>query len=297
MTDTVTTDTDTGRKTLSKKALNRSFWTWYHGSTTGYNHQVMEGMSFATAMVPIVDDLYDTDEEKRDALQTYTPLFNTEMHMGFAVVGITASLEESKANGNVDVTPEMINGVRTSLMGPLAGMGDSLIPGTYVPILLSIALGLSAGGSVLGPLFYIVAWNVTMFLFIRFLFTRGYRLGVSSARFLVGQTATAIRESMIMLGSIVIGALAATWISVQTSLTVDLGGTVEQDGEQVPNQLHIQDTLDGILPGLLTLLLVLFAWFLLAKLRISPPLVMLIFAVIAFLGVLGGVFDPGLTSY
>ncbi|MFT3797681.1 PTS system mannose/fructose/sorbose family transporter subunit IID [Microbacterium sp.] len=282
---------------LSKKALNRSFWTWYHGSITGYNHQVMEGMSFATAMVPIVEDLYDTEEEKRDALQTYQPLFNTEMHMGFAVVGITASLEESKARGNEAVTPDMINGVRTSLMGPLAGMGDSLIPGTYVPILLSIALGLSAGGSVLGPLFYIIAWNVTMLLFVRFLFTRGYRLGVNSAKLLVGRQAMAIRESMVMLGSIVIGALAATWITITTSFTIDLGGTHVVDGEEVANQLHLQDTLDGILPGLLSLLLVLFAWFLLAKLRISPPLVMLIFAVIAFLGVLLGFFDPGLTSY
>ncbi|MFT4028314.1 MAG: PTS system mannose/fructose/sorbose family transporter subunit IID [Protaetiibacter sp.] len=295
MTETVTAPA--GERTLSKKALNRSFWTWYHGSITGYNHQIMEGLSFATAMQPVVDDLYDTDEEKREAMETYRPLFNTEMHMGFAIVGITASLEESKARGNTDVTPEMINGVRTSLMGPLAGMGDSLIPGTYVPILLSIALSLSQGGSVLGPLFYIVAWNVTMLLFIRFLFTRGYRLGVNSARFLVGQQAQAIRESIVMLGSIVIGALAATWIAVQTSLSIPLGGSTEVDGEEVPNELHLQDTFDGILPGLLSLLLVLFAWFLMAKLRVTPPLVMLIFAVLAFVGVLTGFFDPGLTSY
>ena len=294
---TETLDTTTDRRTLSRKALNRSFWTWYHGSITGYNHQIMEGLSFATTMVPIVDDLYDTDEEKREAMETYRPLFNTEMHMGFAVVGITASLEESKAQGNTEVTPEMINGVRTSLMGPLAGMGDSLIPGSYVPILLSIALGLSQGGSVLGPLFYIVVWNVTMLLFVRFLFTRGYRLGVSSAKLLVGQQAMAIRESIVMLGSIVIGALAATWISVQTSFTIPLTGTTMVDGVEVQNELHLQDTFDGILPGLLSLLLVLLAWFLLAKLRISPPLVMLLFLVIAFVGVLVGFFDPGLTSY
>ena len=37
----------------------------------------------------------------------------------------------------------MINGIRAGLMGPLAGIGDSLIVGTYIPVLLGIALGLA----------------------------------------------------------------------------------------------------------------------------------------------------------
>lgn len=284
-------------KKLSKKALNRSFWTWFHGSVTGYNHQIMEGMSFACSMVPIINDIYDTDQEKRDALQTYTTLYNTEMHMGAAVVGITASLEEAKANGNAEIDSEMINGVRSGLMGPLAGIGDSLIPGTYVPILLSIALGLSSGGSVLGPIFYVAVWNITMLLFMKFLFNKGYEMGVNSVKYLVGKASTAIRESMIMLGSIVIGALAATWIGVTTSLSFQVGEVTSETGEVVPNILYLQDTFDRIFPNLLSLITVLLAWFLLSKKKITPPLVMLIFLGLALVGVLLGVFDPGLTSY
>lgn len=38
-------------------------------------------------------------------------------------------------------------------MGPIAGIGDSLLVGTLIPILLGIALGLSSGGSIVGSYF------------------------------------------------------------------------------------------------------------------------------------------------
>ena len=45
-------------------------------------------------------------------------------------------------------------------MGPLAGIGDSLVVGTVIPILLGVALGMSDGGSPLGAIFYIIVWNL-----------------------------------------------------------------------------------------------------------------------------------------
>ena len=45
-----------------------------------------------------------------------------------------------------------INGLRAGLMGPIAGIGDSLVVGTVIPILLGIAMGMSTGGSPLGAI-------------------------------------------------------------------------------------------------------------------------------------------------
>ena len=84
-------------------------------------------------------------KNKKDAMQTYTAFFNTEPQLGSLVVGITAGLEEARANGDA-VDGETINGMRAGLMGPIAGIGDSLIVGTLIPVLLGIALGLSKGG-------------------------------------------------------------------------------------------------------------------------------------------------------
>lgn len=43
-------------------------------------------------------------------MTTYYPFFNTEPQIGSIVVGITAGLEEARANGAEGIDDEMING-------------------------------------------------------------------------------------------------------------------------------------------------------------------------------------------
>ena len=145
-------------------------------------------------MLPIVEEMYDTKEEQKDAMQTYTAFFNTEPQLGSLVVGITAGLEEARANGDA-VDGETINGMRAGLMGPIAGIGDSLIVGTLIPVLLGIALGLSKGGNVAGAIFYIVVWNFLVYFGMRFAFFKGYQLGDKAVEFLVGPKRTSSSES------------------------------------------------------------------------------------------------------
>ncbi len=116
-------------------------------------------------MLPIVDELYDTDDQR---LRHFLPVtfFNTEPQIG-SMVGLTASLEEARANSEA-IDDETIS-LRAGLMGPLAGLGDSISLVLY-SILLGIALekALSKGGSVLGPLFYVVVWNLIMYFGMKF---------------------------------------------------------------------------------------------------------------------------------
>lgn len=280
---------------VSKKVRNSAFWWWYHGNLTGFTHQHMQTFGFMCAMIPVIKELYSDDKTRLRSLKTYTPFFNTEPQIGSIVVGIAVGLEEGRANGAEGIDDEMINGIRAGLMGPLAGIGDSLIPGTYIPILLAVALGLSSGGSPLGVFFYAVTYITTMTFFMKFIFDKGYELGARAVDVIIGKQAEAFRESMVMLGTIVIGSLAASWIGVTTSLTVSLGEGVNEAGEVVQNTLNLQDTFNGIFPNLLSLLTVLFAWFLMTKRKMSPITVMLLFVVIALVGVLVGFFDPGLS--
>ena len=279
---------------LTKKTKNAAFWWWYNGNLTGFTHQHMQTFGFLCAMIPVIKELYKDDEHRLRSLKTYTPFFNTEPQIGAMVVGIAVGLEEARANGHEEIDDEMINGIRAGLMGPLAGIGDSLIPGTYIPILLSIALGLSTGGSVLGPIFYAVAYISTITFFMKYIYDKGYELGGRAVDVVIGEQATAFRESMVMVGTIVIGSLAASWIGVSTSLKFDLG-TYIKDGVEVANVLRLQDTLNGVFPNLLSLLTVLFTWYLMTKRKMSPITVMLVLVVIALVGVLLGVFDPGLS--
>lgn len=102
--------------------------------------------------------------------------FNTEPQLGSVIVGVTVGLEEARAN-NEGVDGDTINGLRAGLMGPIAGIGDSLVVGVLIPLLLGIALGLSTGGSPVGAIFYIVAWNLIITFGMRLLYYKGYELG------------------------------------------------------------------------------------------------------------------------
>lgn len=272
-------------KKISKQALKKSFRNWYYGHLTYFSQEHMQTFGYLCSMLPIIEDLYDTKEEQKEALETYTAFFNTEPQLGTVVVGITAGLEEARANGD-DIDGEMINGIRAGLMGPVAGIGDSLVVGTLIPILLGIALGLSTNGSPIGAIFYIIVWNLVITLGMKFLYYKGYELGGKAVEIIVGEKANAIRESVIMLGTIVIGAVAASWINVTTSFKM-----LNSEGGVI---IDLQTVCDGIFPKLLPLLTVIFCWFLMSKKKMSPTKVMLILVVIAFIGVFIGFFNPGL---
>ena len=149
-------------------------------------------------------------------------------------------------------------------------------------------MGMSTGGSPLGAIFYIIVWNLFAYFGMKLLYFKGYELGGKAVDFLVGPQGEALRESITMLGGIVIGAVAATWVSVKTSFSMTAAGAKEPF-------LDLQKTLDGVYPGFLTALFVLLCWYLLSKKKMSPIKLMLLLVVIALIGVLVGFFNPGLT--
>ena len=53
---------------------------------------------------------------------------------------------------------------------------------------------------------------------MRFAFFKGYQLGDKAVEFLVGPKGQALRKAISVVGGMVIGAVAATWVSVTTAL-------------------------------------------------------------------------------
>ncbi|MCF0258311.1 MAG: PTS system mannose/fructose/sorbose family transporter subunit IID [Erysipelotrichaceae bacterium] len=274
-------------KKISKKTLTKAFHNWYYGHLTCFSQEHMQTFGYLCSMLPIIQELYEDKDDQARSMNTYTAFFNTEPQLGSVIVGITAGLEEARANGSEDIDDETINGLRAGLMGPIAGIGDSLVVGTVIPILLGIAMGMSTGGSPLGAIFYIIVWNLFAYFGMRFLFFKGYELGGKAIDFLVGPTGEALRDAITTLGGIVIGAVAASWVSVKTAFTMTAAGADKPF-------LDLQATLDSVFPGLLTALFIVACWWLMAKKKMSPIKVMLLLVVIAFVGVFIGFFNPGL---
>lgn len=274
-------------KKLTKATLTKSFHHWYYGNLTCFSQEHMQTFGYLTSMLPVIEELYDKKEDQARSMQTYTAFFNTEPQLGALIVGITAGLEEARANGSEEVDDETINGLRSGLMGPVAGIGDSLVVGTLIPVILGIALGLSTGGSPIGAIFYIIVWNLLAYLGMKFAYFKGYELGDRAVEFLVGAQGQAIRKAVSIVGGMVVGGVAATWVSVKTSFQLK-----STSGKPF---LVLQDKFDSVYPGMLTAVFIVFCWWLMAKKNISPIKVMLLLVVIAFIGVITGFFNPGLS--
>ncbi|SFL63098.1 PTS system mannose/fructose/sorbose family transporter subunit IID [Halanaerobium salsuginis] len=270
---------DNEKKKLTRKDLFASWLRWFLFNLSSISYERLASYGFCHSMLPIIEKLYDKKEEQIAALKRHSVFYNTEPQLGSIVNGITAKLEEARANGE-KVDEEMINGIKVGLMGPLAGIGDSLIPGMLVPILLSIGMGLASGGSLLGPLFYIIAFNLIVISGSYYLYMKGYELGEESLELLMGEKAQKIKEAFAMLGAVVMGGVAANYVSLSTPLTY-------QSGEV---NIVLQNMLDNIFPELLPLILVFVTWYLMSKKRISSIKIMLFMLVLAAAGVFLGIF-------
>ena len=78
-------------------------------------------------------------------------------------------------------------------MGPIAGIGDSIVQSIFIPILLSIAMSISSAGSPAGVLFYMVFYLGIMLSVNYWLYMKGYKLGLSAADILVGENSQRVK--------------------------------------------------------------------------------------------------------
>ena len=272
-------------KKIIKKTLNKSFNLWFWGALTCFSQEHMQTFGYLSSMLPIIKELYPDKKEQQEKIHAYTAFFNTNPMLGSVIIGTTASMEEARANGK-GIDGETINDMRAGLMGPIAGIGDSLIDGTLIPILLGLALGMSQNGSPVGAIFYIIVWDLIAYFGQRFLYFRGYKLGDKAVSILVGKQGKAIRHAISIIGGMVVGGVLASWVNVTTSLQLkDSTGKVF---------LNLQKQLDSIFPGLLTVIVTLLCWWLMAKKHVSAIWTMIILIGVALVGVLVGFFNPGL---
>lgn len=265
---------------LTKKELRQIFLRYGVMTESAMSYEKMHGATWAYSYLPLGEKYYKDDPEAFKRLLTrHSVFYNTEPQTGQLVNGIVASLEEEIGLGhgideNVPVT------VKASLMGPLAGIGDSVMQGILVPTLLSIAMGMSTGGNAIGPIFYIIAYAAIATAITIISFKSGYKLGVSAIDKIIGENAKRITNMFNTLGIIVIGGLSASTITLTSKLNVPLGEETKP----------LQEILDGIFPGILPLGMVLFAWWLISSKRLSATKVILILAIVAAIGVLIGLF-------
>lgn len=226
-------------------------WLLGYSSETCYNYERLQALGTTAAMYPIITRLYKKKEDISNALKRYLVFFNTEpSFIGTIIHGICASMEEQKANG-ADISDEDINALRTGLMGPMAGIGDTVSQGLVYPILAGIACTLALQGNIMGPIFFEIAYKTIMLTMGYNMYMLGYRRGKSAIlEVLQAGTLSKLTDAFSIVGLMVVGAMTSQRVNVIVPLSFKVG--------QV--SLDIQNILDSLLPGLVPLAITLAVW-------------------------------------
>lgn len=271
---------DEKKKMITEKDVRNSWLRYYFTCEMAISYERLQAVGFCSSLIPILTKIYPDKEDLKKALERHLVFYNTEAVFGSAINGIVIALEEQKANGE-PIDDDAITGIKTGLMGPLAGIGDSIDWATLKPIIFALAATLSAKGNIIGC-FVLLLLPLIQIAIGSQLSVYGYKMGRASIRDIL--SSGRIKELIVgasTLGLFMMGALSSTYVKVATPLKLNFGSGNEP--------FVLQDIIDSIVPGLLPLLVVLGIYWWLNKKNQNMVVIMLMILAVALIGAVTGV--------
>ncbi|WP_040210405.1 PTS system mannose/fructose/sorbose family transporter subunit IID [Clostridium polynesiense] len=241
---------------LTKKDIFFAWLRWNLTAHVGQSTDRLMGVGFCSAISKTLEKLYPNKEDLSRALKRHLSLFNTQCNWGSIIGGAVIALEEEKSMDDAAVPDEVITGFKTGLMGPVAGIGDTIDWLTISPILTSMFLPAAKEGSVIASLASALLFGLICTPIGFTLFHLGYNKGRSSITTLLkGSRIKKLIDGSSIMGLFMMGALCANFVKAQTSLSITTANEV----------FEIQKYIDMIFPGLLSLATVMLTYYYLEK--------------------------------
>lgn len=263
------------RYQVTKKDLRKTAARYNLMACNIFNYESQMGPAIAWAMAPVLRKIYKKDDEYKEALNNHFNYFNSTTVMSSVILGATLAVEEKDGIE----AKETVQSLKTSLMGPFAGVGDTLVWVLWPTIIGSISGYMAQQGNPLGAIIWFIC-NIAFWFVKSKFFEIGYKSGTKMITEL-GQKLSAFTEAASIMGLSVVGALIATSVKVQTALDFKVGEV----------SLALQtDILDQIMPALLPVLLTALVYKLLGNKKWTPTKLILLIIVISlvcsFFGIL-----------
>ena len=242
---------------IRQKDLFRSWMIWENLPQTCYNYERMMGQAVAHVFVPISKRLYkDNPEKKKEMMKREAEFFNVHIEFGSCIIGMIIALEEQKAKGK-DIPAEFITSLKTSLMGPLSGVGDTIYQGVLIPILLAICIDITSKGTMWGSIIYGLAMIAISWGFSYYNFMFGYKAGAEAVMdFLEKGILNKILRASEVMGCMVMGGLISSYVKMNVVLEVISSTQTFKVQEQF---------LDAVMPNILPFGFTLLVYWLMSK--------------------------------
>ena len=273
MTGSNNTEKKLTNKDYTKTALRAYFL------QNGFNYSNYQGLGYALAMFPAFKKLYGDDPDRlAEELKDNCEFYNTNPQFLPFITSIHLAMAE---NG---MKYSEIRGIKMALMGPLAGIGDSLSQFCLAPLFSTIFASMAMEGMAFAPIGFLFALNFILVGIKLIMGSYGRKLGTSMIDKL-SEKMGVISDAAGMIGVTVIAGLAATFVKMKVALTFAAGEVQEGVKQSV---MDIQGMLDKIAPALLPILYTMLMYYLIKKKHITTYWLVLITVVLGvLLSVLG----------
>lgn len=195
-------------------------------------------------------------------------------------MGLVASMEKENSQ-KPDFDTNSINAVKFSLMGPLAGIGDSIFWGVLRVIAAGIAISMGQSGNVLAPIVFLLLFNIPTIL-VRYYGTfLGYKLGSSYIEKIYSSGLMGIlTKAASIVGLIMVGGMTAQMVQFTSKVVWSVNGD---------SVLNLQEMLDQIFVGIVPIGITLFCFYLLKKKNVSINVLIIGIIVVSILASLLGI--------
>ena len=230
---------------LTKRDCHRTAWRVMLGHRFGNSLEAMYGTGVGYAMMPALRKLYSgKDEELKEAIDRHLLPYISEMSLGNCIMGAALAMEEEIEAGSEGIDGDDVVTLKSSLMGPFAGFGDSLLWSTYAPVVRTVFIPFALGGSVLAALLMEPFIRFSACLASIWSFDLGYKMGKRSLIALLrGGWMKKLMAGAGVMGMFMLGAMGSSYCKLNLALSIA--------SETLGGAISIQEKLDGILPGLL----------------------------------------------
>lgn len=263
-------------KKVTSGDLRQLFWRSF-ALQSAFNYERMQGLGFGWSLIPLIKKLYPNKDDQAQGYKRHLAFFNTHPWTVGPILGMVASMEERKAAGDTAVDEDGIQAIKGGLMGPLAGIGDSLFFSTLRPIIAGVAVTLALTGNFLAPFLFVLGINAIHF-WVRWAGLQyGYKLGDRFLDEMEGIQVQKWMEGAAIVGLMVLGALVANWLNVSTPMVYTMQKST----------VSVQKMLDGILPKALPLLA---TWLVFKYVRKGKSATIVMIALV-LVGLVGGYFN------
>ncbi|MDF7681993.1 PTS system mannose/fructose/sorbose family transporter subunit IID [Lactobacillus sp. ESL0679] len=221
---------------LTKKDINKAAFRYMFMACNDFNYETQQGPAVVFGLEKALRKIYPNDDDFKKSMNNQFNYFNTTTWMANILLGASLAMEEEGGIKAIDA----VQNFKTGMMGPLAGIGDTLIWVLYPTIIGSISAYMGLQGNPTGAIIWLLL-NI-FFLFFRLrLFHLGYSSGLKLVTSL-GDKISVFTEAASIMGLTVIGALIPSVVKINVALAFQTGKVKMGIQSQI---------LDQIMPALL----------------------------------------------